>query len=358
MPKQSKQHEAYSKATPYNAKFSQLTRPEKTTKNPGNPSGSVPFNTVQVSLISKVGKSGHAPEKILFDGSQGGSDDIVDFIKSATAMELRRRFKAEATAHRNMLERAKNGKVVHPSFRSFRDFLLYVRPIPGKGMTLDRIDNDDPEYAPGKVRWADRHTQNNNKSDTLTFYYSRNGGVYTTSLLSKIQNVSASAIRKRRREGWTDDEIIEGKRAASVPKPQVTKGAAGAVVLASSKFPAGLYAPAQLALLSRSEKQLTSASDIMFHRDAHYQQWERSTNGTEHMLPTYEEFLEQGEEFAAMTPESHKRGFLTRWKNFRHHVIYRNLLPHQKAMLAEYDPAWVASQEAKEQSGQELKDHT
>lgn len=125
----------------------------------------------------------------------------------------------------------------------------------------------------------------------------------------------------------------------------------------TSKFPAGFYTPAQLALLSRSEHQLSLASDIMFHRDAHYQQWERSNAGREHMLPTYEEFMELGEDFAAITPESHKRSFLRHWENLRHHVIYRNLLPHQKAMLAEYVPEWVASREAKEQPAQKLTDH-
>jgi hypothetical protein len=352
MLKQSKQH----KATPLNAKFTQLTRPEKTTKNPGKLPGSEPLNTIQVNLVSKVGKSGHAPEKIPYDGPQGGSDDIVEFIKSARAMELRGRFKAEENAHRNMLQRAKNGKVVHPSFKSFRDFLLHVRPMPGKGMTLDRIDNDDPEYAPGKVRWADRHTQNNNKSDTLTFYYSRTGDVYTTSRLSKLQNVSPGAIRKRRGEGWSDDEIIEGKRAAAVPKPKIAKGATGPVAL-TSKFPVGLYSPAQLALLSRSENQLTSAAEIEFYRNAHYNQSERES-GVEPMLPMYEDFLgPDGKCLGGMTPEKYKRGFFRRWKNFRHHVIYRNLLPHEKALLAEYDPAWVARQDAKEQSRHKLKDH-
>lgn len=352
MPKQSKQH----KATPAEAKFSQVTRPEKNTKKPGKLPGSEPFNTVQVGLMSKVGQSGHTPEKIPNDGLHGGGDDTVEFIKSARAMVLRGRFKAEATAHRNMLERAKNGKVVHPSFKVFRDFLLYVRPMPGKGMTLDRIDNDDPEYAPGKVRWADRHTQNNNKSDTLTFYYSRTGDVYTTSRLSKLQSVSAGAIRKRRHEGWTDDEIIEGKRIVSAPQAQKAKEATGPVAL-TPKFPAGLYSPAQLALLSRSEKHLTSAAEIEFYRNAHYYQSERES-GTEPMLPMYEDFLEpDGKCAGGMTPESYRRGFLSRWKNFRQHVIYRNLLPDQKVMLAEYDPAWVACQEAKEQSENKFKDH-
>ena len=40
------------------------------------------------------------------------------------------------------------------------------------------ITNDDPEYAPGKVRWADKKTQNNNKSDTLTFHDPATGDHY------------------------------------------------------------------------------------------------------------------------------------------------------------------------------------
>jgi hypothetical protein len=129
------------------------------------------------------------------------------------ATELRRRYRAEANTHRNMHHRAKTqGRKVHPAFKVFSDFLTHVGPRPCPGATLDRIDNSDLEYAPGKVRWADKRTQNSNKGDSLLFYYSRTGDTYTASRLAKLRKVSPGAIRKRKQQGWTDDEIVERKR--------------------------------------------------------------------------------------------------------------------------------------------------
>ncbi len=79
--------------------------------------------------------------------------------KSLPAMELRRKYKATADSHRNMLRREKMaGAVIHPDFVDFRSFLAIVGPRPGRNFTLDRIDNNDPEYAPAKVRWATKRT--------------------------------------------------------------------------------------------------------------------------------------------------------------------------------------------------------
>jgi hypothetical protein len=101
---------------------------------------------------------------------------LVDCQK-LTKTELRKRYPAEANSHRNLLQRAKNqGRIVHPDFQLFGDFLAHVGPRLCPGATLDRINNADPEYAPGKVRWADKRTQNSNKGDSLIFYYSRTGG--------------------------------------------------------------------------------------------------------------------------------------------------------------------------------------
>ncbi|MEQ1938054.1 hypothetical protein ABMA46_07360 [Mesorhizobium sp. CN5-321] len=306
--------------------------------------------------MSKEKKSGSAGEKIFLHEPDCRSDDDVAFIKSAPAMELRRRYRAEANAHRNMLSRRTQGAVVHPDLHEFRSFLLLIQPMPGTGMTLDRINNDDPEYAPGKVRWADRHTQNNNKSDTLTFYYTRTGHVYTTSRLAKLQNVSPGAIRKRRREGWSDDEIIEGKRNSSSLMPLSEKKVTGPVVV-SSRFPAGLYTAGQLALLARGEAQLTWIANIQFHRDAHHHQWYREVEGEEYMLPTYEELLEILEEHASrITREGHKCHFLRWWRTARPHVVYSNLRPDQREMVVEYDPEWAARQEAREKASLELTD--
>src|SRR5690242_7798856 len=95
-----------------------------------------------------------------------------DQLQNLSANALRKRWPREANSHRNMLQRGPTqGRVIHPAFRNFRDFLLHVGPKPSRGATLDRIDNTDPEYGPGKVRWADKRTQNSNKGDTLLFYY-------------------------------------------------------------------------------------------------------------------------------------------------------------------------------------------
>lgn len=89
--------------------------------------------------------------------------DRTTFRKTA----LRRKYSLEAIAHRNMLVRSKSQ--VNTRFRKFADFLFDVGPKPFPKASLDRIYNSDPEYAPGKVRWADAHTQSNNRSTSRLF---------------------------------------------------------------------------------------------------------------------------------------------------------------------------------------------
>jgi hypothetical protein len=126
-----------------------------------------------------------------------------------SAMKLRNHYKAEETTHRNMLRRAKDrGHPVHEDFRDYRSFLSIILreigPKPFPRATLDRINNDDLEYAPGKVRWADKSTQSNNRGVSLSFQ--SNGKQYTSAQLAKRQGVSQSAIHKRLSRGWTHDE--------------------------------------------------------------------------------------------------------------------------------------------------------
>lgn len=58
------------------------------------------------------------------------------------------------------------GILVCPEWdKSFADFRDYVMSLPNAmkpGYTLDRIDNDG-NYEPGNVQWADQHTQNANR---------------------------------------------------------------------------------------------------------------------------------------------------------------------------------------------------
>jgi hypothetical protein len=164
-------------------------------------------------------------------------------IGSLTAMELRKRYPHEANSHRNMLQRTCR---IHVDKRlvSFRDFLLVMGPMPCPGCTVDRIDNDDPWYAPGKIAWADKTTQNNNKSDTKTFRHSKTKETFTTSQLAKRWGVSEAAIHRRFERGWTPDEIIDGKRlpksfAHAVPESPVQQESKPVAVISppdTSKF--------------------------------------------------------------------------------------------------------------------------
>jgi len=88
---------------------------------------------------------------------------------------------------------------------------------------LDRSKNADLEYAPGKVRWADKKTQNNNKGDNLIFHDPATGEHYTTSRLAKLQNRKPSTIRKRQERGWTHAEIIAGHRLLPLTPPSVVE---------------------------------------------------------------------------------------------------------------------------------------
>lgn len=167
------------------------------------PLGSNPVNLTPAPV--KIPKGAH-------------SDDFVSDLQTLSKTALRNKYRAEESCHKNMLRREQSkDAVIHPLFRKFDSFLSIMGPMPQKGMTVDRIDNADPEYAPDKVRWADKSTQNSNKSDSHAFTCSKTGQTYTTSQLAKAQDVTLSAIRKRRTNGWSDDEIIAGNKPKPVP---------------------------------------------------------------------------------------------------------------------------------------------
>jgi hypothetical protein len=245
-------------------------------------------------------------------------------------MELRALYKSEATAHRNMKGRATSkGAVIHPEFHKFEDFLRHVGPCPANRATVDRINNSDPEYAPGKVRWADKRTQNGNKGDTLLFYYSRTGDSYTTSRLAKLQKVTASTIRSRHQRGWSDDEIIEGRRATSC-LPQLT---------ASPK-------PRRLATSHPKHIQRTNdAGRILFLRDAEDCQEHRETEGEEYFPATPKEMGKIDPDHCPPAwVKTAWKAHMTRifpdwWKRYKPHVRFHNLKPFQQRLVRQIDPS-------------------
>lgn len=90
---------------------------------------------------------------------------------------LRYTFPAEYNALKNAIHRCHNEKsgsfpdygargiAVADQWRTVHGFALFIDhlgPRPGRGYSLDRIDNNKG-YMPGNVRWTDRKTQQNNR---------------------------------------------------------------------------------------------------------------------------------------------------------------------------------------------------
>lgn len=140
-----------------------------------------------------------------------GNQDYITAIKSLTATELKETFPRTYKSWDNMKQRKKEGKIIHKEFDKFKDFLRHVGPCENKKYTLDRIDNSDPEYAPGKVEWRDKYAQNSNKSNNIYLTHD-DGRKLTVAQWACITGTKSSTLYRRRTDGWSDMEIITGKR--------------------------------------------------------------------------------------------------------------------------------------------------
>lgn len=71
--------------------------------------------------------------------------------------------------------------------------------------SIDRIDNDG-KYCPENCRWVGFEAQqvNKNNNSELTI----NGETKTASEWSTISGISADRIRKRKRNGWSDEDAV------------------------------------------------------------------------------------------------------------------------------------------------------
>ena len=138
-------------------------------------------------------------------------EEFKRIVTSLKKMELRERFPLEANAHREMLRREHRGAIIHSALREFRSFLLHVGQRPSRVWTLDRRDPSDPEYAPLKVRWADKRQQANNRQTTV-FLTREDGECRPLADWARLTNQNPKTVAKRIERGWTHEEAIAGKR--------------------------------------------------------------------------------------------------------------------------------------------------
>ncbi len=280
---------------------------------------------VVVPFISKPHSDGFAAKQMPNDPVW---IPLLHDLGTMSTMALRAKYPGEANTHRNMLQRVRTcGAMVHPVFQSFPDFLRLVGPKPTRRATLDRIDNHDLEYAPGKVRWADKTTQNRNKSDNLIFTCPNTGRGCTASQLAAKQGVSPTAIRKRRRQGWTDPEIIAGERATIV----------------------GVRRTAVNVLPAKLRPVLRTAAEILFQRNRESCERHRQEEGEEYFIMTPVEFQEimandhpefRGDQWLRHAEERFlKFKFPSWWKEFKPHIRFHALRPDQQALVVKIDPA-------------------
>lgn len=72
-------------------------------------------------------------------------------------------------------------------------------------LTIDRIDVNG-NYEPSNCRWADKETQENNKTSNVIIAY--NGQTMNISQWAKKLNIPVGVLLNRRHLGWDDERIV------------------------------------------------------------------------------------------------------------------------------------------------------
>lgn len=170
---------------------------------------SVPLENVSLENLVRVENGLFTPE-------------LEADLQKLSKMTLRQKYKHEAHSHKNRKTACKAaGGAFAPEFEDFRSFLAHVGICPHLGWTLDRIDNTNPDYGPGLVRWASPKTQTRNRSTTVTLTV--DGQTRPLAQWAEITGKNPGTMRKQLERGWSDREIVYGKQTASAGKSEAER---------------------------------------------------------------------------------------------------------------------------------------
>ena len=112
------------------------------------------------------------------------------------------------------------GITVCERWLDFGTFLADMGHRPGKGFSIDRIDNDGP-YAPENCHWATWKEQENNRRNNRVLTIS--GESHTVSEWAGIVGVNAGTIFTRLRKGFAPELAILKRNFRSDVRPEAAK---------------------------------------------------------------------------------------------------------------------------------------
>lgn len=128
------------------------------------------------------------------------------------------RWTPEYRAWAGMIDRCRNPAYEHYEYyggkgiqvcerwrNSFAAFFLDMGLRPGKGYSIDRVDNDK-NYEPGNCRWATQREQTRNKSNNV--YITHNGETMILTDWSERLGIDRHRLRRRLLGGMTFEEAI------------------------------------------------------------------------------------------------------------------------------------------------------
>jgi len=133
--------------------------------------------------------------------------------KNLSPTALAKKYKLSYDSWRSVKQRAKkSGIYLDQKLGNFNDFLFWLGPRKAKDFTLDRIDPKG-SYSPENCRWANKQTQTLNRTNSIKIQF--NDEQLPLKIVAARLGVSPDVLYKRKSQGWTDREIVSGKRSGA-----------------------------------------------------------------------------------------------------------------------------------------------